>query len=125
MRRLAVLLALVFLSGGCSSKEDGSSDVTTEAERAQTADVPAAQAAVAEGEVTLTGTMGCGSCTFKTADECTAAIRTADGVVYLLEGVEQESELFTERLGGDEVRVVGVPREEGGTRYLAVQSYEM
>jgi hypothetical protein len=125
MRKLAVLLSLALLSGGCSSKETSSNEVTTETERAETAAVPATQTAPAEGEITLTGNMGCGNCTFKTGDECTAAIKTADGVVYLLDGVEEESELFTERKSGKEIRVVGVPREEEGVRYLAVKSYEM
>ena len=123
MRKLAVLLSLVLLSGGCSSKESGSNDVTTEAEQAEA--VPVAQTAPAEGEITLIGNMGCGQCTFGIVEECTAAIKTADDVVYLLEGVEQESELFSDRKSEKEIRVVGIPREEEGVRYVAVKSYEM
>ena len=73
----------------------------------------------------MTGSVGCGSCTYQVVSECTAAFRTTDGVVYLLVDVQTGSELFAKRLSDKPIRVVGVPREEEGIRYLAVKSFEI
>lgn len=124
MKTLTLSLALALVLAGCSGKEPGA-DTASRSEEPAASATPAADAASGQQVVTLTGTIGCGHCTFEVVDRCHAAMTTPDGVVYLLEGVDQESELFTERFSGKEIRVVGVPRDQDGHHYLSVKSHEM
>ena len=86
----------------------------------------AAVAVPAAVEMTsVTGTMGCGHCAYKVTPSCAAALQTDAGVVWILEGVEESSELFTERGDLGTVTVTGTRRAENGTHYLNVASYEV
>ena len=83
-----------------------------------------AASAPTEGEITLVGNLGCGHCTYHQGTSCAAAIQTDDGTVYLLD-VDSDSDLFTKRFDGGEVKIVGVVSERDGERHVAVASYEM
>ena len=133
MKYLTTFTALtLLLIAGCSS--GGSSDqaannaqtnATTE-EHTNVADMPkeaidsakeaaakVEQASMPEGqEVTVTGTLGCGHCNYHVGTSCSAAIQTADGVIYVLD-VPQDSEWFQNRYDGGDLKVTGKIHHEG------------
>jgi hypothetical protein len=136
MRKLALLMVPLFLVGiGCSSQDgqNAAEKVAHEAEQAVDTAKSAVDDAVhhgpegvAEGElVTLTGTLGCGHCTYHVGNSCAAAVKTSEGVVYILDKVGEDSELFQKRYDGTEITVVGVPSEQGGANHVAVASWQM
>jgi hypothetical protein len=131
---IALAVPLLILTAGCSSRTDSSDDAAARTETdaaAETATTPAPATDMADApapgtEVVLTGNLGCGHCTFHIGTSCAAAVQTADGGIYILRGVEQDSELFQQRKSGKEVRVVGTVSEgEDGTRFLDLESYQM
>jgi len=130
------LLAAGLLLVGCAGG-DGGADADASGEEASAAamtddhaghdhgdDAPGEMAAT---PVTLTGTMGCGHCTFKKGTSCSSAIETADGTIYLLEGADvgQGSELFDKRMDGLTVTVTGTPMEKDGETVVTVTSHEV
>jgi ABC-type Zn uptake system ZnuABC Zn-binding protein ZnuA len=130
MRTLFPLFAAAVLAAGCASQDSESGETAAQAQSPPATETLPAEAVVAEAVVaeaavaTVTGTMGCGHCTYKTTTSCAAALQTDDGVVWILEGVAEDSELFTGRYDLGTVAVTGTKRAEEGTQYLAVQSYE-
>lgn len=80
-----------------------------------------------EGEVLVTGTLGCGHCTYNQGETCSAAMQTADGTVYILDGVTTDEEAFNQRFSGKEIVAVGtvVPAEGEGAAHLKVREYNM
>ena len=125
MKTLAALaLPAVFLIAGCSSEKDAVSEEAPRVE-AVPAEADIAHAPAAGTEVTLTGSLGCGHCTFGKGEACAVAVQTADGGVYILRGVEESSELFEDRMSGKEIRVVGTLAEGDGAQFLDLKSYEM
>ena len=99
MRKLLIsLLALTALaacsSGGNDSttREAAQAPVETANPIAETTETTAA--GVQTGDIEVAGTVGCGHCTYSIGEECSAAVRTADGAIYILEGVGDGDELF-------------------------------
>lgn len=126
-----LLLAAAVLAAGCASQDKADSAARAEKSMPASEPAPAAQAAQADADAapslavaTVTGTLGCGHCTYETTTSCAAAVRTDDGVVWILEGIGEDSELFTDRYDAGVVEVTGSPREDAGKHYLAVESYE-
>ncbi len=74
--------------------------------------------------VTLVGTTGCGHCSFGIGKACAAAMKTADGTIYVLDGVDAESDLFQHRMDGKSLTVVGVVTE-GDPEHVDVKSYRI
>jgi len=86
----------------------------------------AADAAKSIAPVSLAGTTGCGHCDFHIGDSCSAAMKTADGTIYILDGVDPESKLFTDRQNAMNVKVVGVVKDGAdGAKHVAVASSEI
>jgi hypothetical protein len=80
---------------------------------------------LAPGEVQLAGTLGCGHCNFHTTSECAAAMKTANGDVYVLDGVTEKSPLFENRMKGGNITVIGNVLEADGSKHVAMTSFEM
>lgn len=120
---LVVLAAAVGCSGGSGEKEHaaGSAHDATHAPA-----TPPAETMTSGSEVSLAGTLGCGHCAFTTTTECAAAVKTAEGVVYILDGVAEGSELWNARETGGEITLVGTVSEaEDHLKHVALTSFEL
>ena len=122
MKAMWTLTSLVLLAG-CSARDTGHHE-TTERTVSRVDVAPVEQATLQPATVTLAGSVGCGHCTFGTVNACAAAVKTADGIVHVLDGVDPTSQLFTERKSGVPVQVTGIPREADGIHWLTVTSYQ-
>jgi hypothetical protein len=135
MRKLLISLLALFALAACSS--GGSDTATQEAtqtpavtETATPADVPAtttetAAATVQTGEIEIVGTVGCGHCAHSIGESCSAAVQTADGAVYILEGVGEGDVPFEQRFDGKSITVHGESVEHDGVGYVTVASFEL
>lgn len=133
MKYLTMFTALTLLliagcSGGGSSEKaaDNAKTGTAAGEHTSVADMPkqaidsakeaAAKTEIAslpEGqEVTVSGTLGCGHCTYHVGTSCSAALQTADGGIYVLD-VAEDSEWFQDRYDGLNLKVTGKVHHEG------------
>jgi hypothetical protein len=129
---LIAVLALVFALG-CGSQAENSdeaaaTDHAAEAVADHAADAVAdhgtdAQVAAVGDAVNLTGTAGCGHCTFGKGEGCAMAMQLND-VVYILDGIDEDTEAFNERLAGNQITVAGTLSDIGDPHHIAVESYE-
>lgn len=123
---LILAVCLVGCQGGGEQQATTEETASTETQGSHET-APAAQ--VTEGEtVTLTGTVGCGHCTFGTTDHCMAAIKVASGDIYVIDGVEEDSELWKERVEGTkQAEVTGTieKSETDGLMHVSMSSYKI
>jgi hypothetical protein len=127
MRRILLMVPVAVIAAGCASQESG--DAASKAEAPAPAMEEPAPAVMETTPVmaepaSVSGTMGCGHCNYGVTPACSAALQTADGVVWILEEVDEQSELFQQRKELGMVSVTGTAREEAGVHYLAVTAYE-
>ncbi len=73
---------------------------------------------------TLTGSLGCGHCTHQVGTSCSAALQTADGTIYVLDGMSAGDVPFDKRFDGITLKVVGKVAENQGTNFVKVDSFE-
>jgi hypothetical protein len=137
MKLLYGLCVLVFAAAltGCQGGGGGEQAATTHetesaAPQATESEAQAtAEGTVAEGEmVTLAGTVGCGHCTFQKTDHCAAVLKTAGGQMYVIDGVEEDSDLWKERMeGSKEAEITGTvsKSEDDGLAHLNMSSYKI
>ncbi len=133
MNRITILIAAAFAFAGCGGGGGGEAIEQTAEPAAESAVVETAEApieavtalAAGEGEVLLVGTMGCGHCTFELGAGCAAAMKTADGVVYIMEGIAGGHELFDDRLSEKPITLVGKASEADGTNHVTVRDYRL
>jgi hypothetical protein len=106
-----VALAAVSLLLFCSKPKEASEGGAVQVARDKV------QSAVLR-DVTVTGKLGCGHCTFSLEGlgQCAVAIKTEDGKFYVIEGAPNQDDLFEQRFSGDTVTVVGqlTPGEKYG-----------
>jgi len=98
--------------GGMEAGHDRASATSSEAGS------PPAHVIPAGTEVTLTGTVGCGHCTYQVGNSCSAALKTSDGIVWVLDGIGAGDELFENRFDGGEVTMAGVVHYVDGVAHL-------
>ncbi|RKZ11324.1 hypothetical protein DRQ53_03835 [bacterium] len=143
MRILLFSLLAVFALAACSS---GGSDTASQEPAAtetaadtETTASPAGEhvgeggteatvttvASVQTGEVEIAGKLGCGHCTHSIGEGCSAAVQTADGAVYILEGLEAGDEPFEQRFGGKTITVRGSSVERDGIGYVTVAGFDL
>jgi hypothetical protein len=130
MRKVLLFVSAAVITAGCASQETGEPAAKAEAPATETTpsitETMPAETMPAEAELaTVSGTMGCAHCNFQLTPTCAAAVQTADGVVWILEGVDEQSELFQHRKDLGMVNVSGTQRTDAGMSYLAVSSYEV
>lgn len=126
MFSLVALLALAACSsgGGNDQAAEPAADHNAQAAPAETPDATA-QPAVMTGDVEIAGTLGCGHCTHSIGESCSAAVQTADGAVYILEGMSEGDELFDERFSGKTITVRGTAVERDGVGYVTVAGFDL
>jgi len=130
MRFLSILLILALVGVvGCGQEaaENNTEQAAEHVEDAAPADTEAAVASTVSvgDELTLAGTAGCGHCNFQYGEGCAMAMKDANGIVYILDGIDEDTEAFNQRMSGKEITVVGKVTETGEPHHLAVESYEM
>lgn len=79
---------------------------------------PPAHVIPAGTEVTLTGTVGCGHCTYQIGNSCSTAMRTSDGIVWILDGIGAGNELFENRFDAGEITMAGTVSYVDGVAHL-------
>lgn len=131
MKRTATTIATLTLGAllaGCQGKgtaEKAGQDQTP-APVAET-QAPAADAVTPIGaEIQLAGTLGCGHCSYSVTSECAAAVKTASGEIYVLDGIDDKSEMWEKRLEeGHQIAVVGKMVGGEPTKHVAMTSYDL
>ena len=141
MKHLLVALAAVSVLAGCSgdtsekAPDPAGNDAASSAAPPEQAEAgpamdqhaeadhaakttPLAETIPAGTEVTLTGVVGCGHCTYHIANSCSTALKTDDGTVWILDGIDEGDELFENRYEGTEVTMAGVVSYVGGVAHL-------
>jgi hypothetical protein len=83
--------------------------------------VPDASAAT----VNLAGNLGCGHCTFHAKETCCLAMKTAEGVVYLIEAGDEQEALMDKRYDEPAVLVAGRVSEVDGQKIIYADTVEM
>ena len=87
---------------------------------------PAATPAMLEiASVEVNGQLGCGHCSFGVKDECSLALKTEDGEVYLIEAGDRQEELMDKRLDEPSVKVAGQVGEIDGQKVIYTESVEL
>lgn len=128
MNRILTLLCALALIAGCGG--NGGGDQTQADHEAATQATEGSAALVAPASydgaesVTLEGSLGCGHCTHHMGTGCSAALQTADGTVYILDGMNQGDAPFDKRFDGLTLKVVGKTAVNEGTHFVKVESYE-
>ena len=82
------------------------------------ATTPLGEAIPTGTEVTLTGVVGCGHCTYHVGNSCSTALKTNDGTVWILDGISEGDGLFENRFEGAEVTMAGVVSYVDGIAHL-------
>lgn len=134
MKTLALFCALIFFAGcggSGSGEQQAADDKTTAQQEAHEAANEASSGALHAPAsydgieaTTLTGTLGCGHCTHQMGTGCSAALQTADGTVYILDGMGAGDMPFDERFSGAQLKVVGQVAENEGTHFVKVDTAE-
>lgn len=123
---LVALLALAACSSGSQDQAaEPAANQATEATTPTTETTDMAAPAVMTGEIEIAGTLGCGHCTHSIGESCSAAVQTADGAIYILEGVAAGDELFEDRYSGKTVTVRGTAVERDGVGYVTVAGFDL
>ena len=126
MLRLLMTIGLcLVLAAGCDRKPSPDDEPSTPPPVTSDASTTPSTATMVPGEVQLAGTLGCGHCNFHTTTECAAAMKTAGGEVYVLDGVTEKSPLFENRMKGGAITVIGKVLQGDGAKHLAMTSFEM
>ena len=122
-----ILICALCVAIGCASESDQSSGTPSgSGDSESTSQAADHSSGAASGDmVTLVGTSGCGHCNFHKGESCSAAMKTADGNIYILDGVDHDSEMFQKRMDGIQVKVTGVVAERAGDNHVTVHSLEM
>lgn len=138
-RALALTAAVMLFGGGsllagCGGSSSDQAPADSNAEHAAAGDhaasdhagnapeagqqPPAAHVIPAGTEVTLTGTVGCGHCTYQIGNSCSTAMKTSDGIVWILDGIGPGNELFENRFDAGEITMAGVVSYVDGVAHL-------
>lgn len=133
MKRIVTCIAALMLGGvlaGCQSKgtaeKTGTEQAPAPVAETQTPAAGTDAATPAGAEIQLAGTLGCGHCTFSVTSECAACVKTASGDVYVLDGIDDKSEMWEKRLEeGHQIAVVGKMVGGEPNKHVALTSYEL
>ena len=73
--------------------------------------------------VDLTGTLGCGHCTFHKTSSCAAALKVADGKIYVIDNATPE--VMAAREDATPAKVSGTVTEKGGVLHIQATKQEL
>ena len=73
--------------------------------------------------VDLQGTLGCGHCTFHKTSSCAAALKTADGKIYVIDNATPA--VMAAREDAAPAKVSGTVTEKGGVLHLQATKQEL
>jgi hypothetical protein len=124
------IAALVLALAGCSKKPNAEpkanpGDAAHTTPVVETAPNAAPGGSAGADEIQLAGTLGCGHCNFHATSECAATVKTATGAVYVLDGVDEKSDLWQKRLEpGHTITVVGKVVGDEPVKHVAMTSFE-
>ena len=123
IRSFSVFLALLLLAG-CGGGNGGQEEAHEAANAATEGSAALVAPASYEGieSTTLVGSLGCGHCTHHMGTSCSAALQTADGAVYILDGMKSGDMAYDRRFDGLQLEVVGQVAENEGTSFVKVAS---
>lgn len=123
---LCLGMAVGCTSGEGTKQEPAAAKPAAQETHSKPAESTPANSATAQNvsgtEVQLTGKMGCGHCNFHIGETCSAAMQTADGKIYVIDGVSEESEVFKNRMSGKEITVAGVVKDVNGIAHIDAKS---
>lgn len=135
-RSTSTLLALICAAAlGCGaqtasenhSKTNAASDTKTAASHGD-ATAPSGTAAATPasmtGDMTVTGTTGCGHCTFHTTESCAFCVQSAEGKIYVVDNIQEGDKMWGARFEGKKVRIKGAVTEKDGKAHLQMASLE-
>ncbi len=74
---------------------------------------------------TLEGTIGCGHCTYHLTPECALAMKTADGVVYVIENDPEHEAHMGERFSGKPISVTGRVGEKDSMNVIYAEKVDL
>ena len=120
---IPMVLAIAGLALGCGTTEkaEETADHSSPADKdAHAHDTPAATE-MAEA-TTLEGKLGCGHCNYKVGNECSLAMQTASGEVFLIEATQNQEELMAQRYDQPAVKVEGKVSEVDGLKVIYTDS---
>lgn len=113
-------LATCAALAGCSRSQPPAEET-----KPKTEVTPSSDPTPASGEVQLAGVLGCGHCSFHVTSDCAACIKTAGGEVYVLDGVQEGSDLWEKRLAGtQQISVTGAVLGTDKVKHVAMNSFE-
>jgi hypothetical protein len=75
--------------------------------------------------VQVSGKLGCGHCTFHVKDECSLAMKSDDGTVYLLNAGDRQEELMEKRYDQLPIRVAGRVAEVDGQKVIYTETLDL
>lgn len=129
MCALALALALIGCGNKAQQEQAAAPPEGTQSQPAATETTPATETATetAGTPVTLSGLVGCGHCNFQKTEHCSAAIQTAAGEVYVIDGVTTDSEIWKLREeNAKNCELVGtVAKGEDGLNHIKMTSYKV
>jgi len=135
MKLLGCLCALIFTLAIAGCGGSGTDQAKTQEQADQTAataetapgTTETASATASGTPVTLTGTTGCGHCTFGVVKECAAAMKTASGEIYLIDGVVPDSDLWKVREDSKNIQLTGSvwTSQPDGLAHVKMESYQL
>lgn len=74
-------------------------------------------------EVQLSGKLGCGHCGYHKTPHCTAAFKTDDGKIYVIDNASKD--VMSARVKGGNVKVTGVVSEKDGVQHVQATQQEL
>ncbi len=141
MRRMwmtAAALAIALAAAGCGHGNRAGSADRAAVSRETPAPEPAAPASGQSGRmlkapdevpaasVTLSGTVGCGHCTFGVTDDCALAMKTGDGKIYVVANDPENDAHMGERFSGKAITVTGrVERSADGGNVIHAEKVDL
>jgi len=130
MKSFMIAIGLLLALGACAqqSSEQSGDTANDTAASTETHSTPAAgesQSEASAASLEISGNLGCGHCNHGIGESCSAAVQTADGTVYILEGMGEGSEPYDQRFSGGSITVAGTVAERDGVKYITVDSFTM
>ena len=85
----------------------------------------ATPAMLATASFVVSGQLGCGHCSFHIKEECSLALKTEDGEIYMIEAGDRQEELMDHRLDEPSAKVVGQVTEVDGQKIIHTANVEL